>query len=160
MGLPGCGKSFFAQRLSQRLKIKYIGSDQIRKEMKSMGKYSMEEKLQVYEQMASLAKNAIQQGKSMILDATFFKEKLRNSFISLAQSQDVPYGLLWIEASERIIKERLSAKREDSEADYGVYLSLSKQFEEPTLPYLKLESKQDNIDQMLNQAEDYIHQLT
>jgi predicted kinase len=157
MGLPGSGKSFFSQRLSKLLKMEYLGSDQTRKEMKLMGRYSMEEKLQVYDQMEFLAEKILGEGKDVVVDATFIQENLRIRFISLAMRKAVPYVLFWVEASERIIKERLSMKREDSEADFNVYLTLSRQLEEPALPYLKLESKKDNINEMLKKAEAYIH---
>lgn len=159
MGLPGSGKSYFARHLSQRLDFQYIGSDQIRKEMEALEKYNMEAKEQVYNHMKSSAANVLQQGKSVLLDATFFKEKLRRRFISLAIEQTVSYVLFWIEAQEELIQDRLSRKREDSEADYEVYLKLSKQFEPPLYPHLKLESRDDNILGMLEEAEEYIQHL-
>lgn len=140
--------------------MEYISSDQTRKELKAMGRYSMEDKLQVYDQMEILAGRAIDLGKKVILDATFFKKKLRDRFIALATKKAVPYFILWIEASEEITKERLSRERKESEANYPVYLSLSREFEPPELPYLKLLSKQDNIEDMLNQAEEFIDYLS
>lgn len=75
MGLPGSGKSYFAKHLSQRIKFHYIGSDETRKEMEAMGKYRMEDKQQVYDQMKSLAAEAIEQGRNVIVDATFFSHR-------------------------------------------------------------------------------------
>ena len=156
MGLPGSGKSYFAKHLSGKLKCVYISSDETRKKMKAMGKYRLEDKLAVYREMRSLAKNAIEQGKQVVLDATFYKENIRNEFISLALVKNIPYSLIWIEASLEIIKERLAKKREDSEADFEIYLKLAQQFENPELPYLKLESKRNNIEEMVCKAEEYI----
>ena len=156
MGLPGSGKSYFAHRLSERLNFHYIGSDEVRQDMETMGKYKNEDKQQVYDRMGFLAKKAFQEGKNLILDATFIKENLRQQFVALALNKHSSYCIIWIEATEELIKKRISIKRNDSEADFKVYLKLSKGFEVPERPYLKLQSKQDNINDLLIQAEKYI----
>lgn len=160
MGLPGSGKTFFARKLSKRLNLEYIGSDEVRKKMEAMGKYRMEDKQEVYGQMGHLMGKAIENEKDVIMDATFFKKNIRNQFISQANDNKVPYCVFWIEAPEEIIKERLSGKRVDSEADYEVYQKLSGQFEPPSPPYLKLESLRDNIQEMVLNAEKYINHIS
>ncbi len=159
MGLPGSGKSYFARHLSRHLNFRYIGSDQTRKEMSVMGQYGPKDKEKVYEQMKSLAETAIRQGKDLILDATFYKKSIRGPFSSLAEQHQVHCALIWVEAGEELIRERLSKKREDSEADYGVYLALKAEFEPPLGPHFKLISGSNNISDMLQQAEKYIRHL-
>jgi len=128
--------------------------------MEALGKYKNEDKQQVYDRMVYLTAKAFQEGKDLILDATFIKENLRQQFIALALSWNSPYFIIWIEAAEEVIKKRLSVERNDSEADYQVYLKLSKIFEAPEQPYLKLESKQDNINDLLIQAEKYLKAIS
>lgn len=159
MGLPGSGKSYFARHLARHLGFQYIGSDQTRKEMAAMGQYEPHAKERVYRQMNFLAETALRQDKGVLLDATFYKEGIRKPFVSLAQQHQVPYGIICIEAGEDLIRERLSKKREDSEADFGVYLKLRKEFEPPPGPHLKLKSGSHNISEMLQEAEKYIQQL-
>ena len=159
MGLPGSGKSYFAKHLSSRLKCVHISSDDTRQKMAAMGKYSMKDKMAVYGQMASAAKTVLEQEGKVILDATFFKKTIRDPFVSLAMENNLPYVLIWIEAPMEVTKERLSKKREDSEADFEVYRKLAKEFEKPEPPYLKLVSRQDNIQQMVRKAENYLLQL-
>lgn len=156
MGLPGSGKSYFARRLSKRLNFEYIGSDETRKDMEAMGKYGKENKQQVYDRMEFLAEKSLRERRDLILDATFIKENLRQQFISLALNKNSAYCIIWIEAAEELIKKRVSVKRDDSEADFHIYLKLSQEFEAPKPPYLKLQSEQDNIDDLLIQAEKYI----
>lgn len=156
MGLPGSGKTFFAKRLAERLGFSYIGSDQVRKEMHAMGKYSNQEKQKVYKKMLVLAKTLLQEGKSVIVDTTFYQEAIRLQFEQLAQHLFVPLLKFWIVAPVEVIKERLSAPREDSEADFGVYQKLASTFEAPSMPYIKLISSQNNIDDMLVEAERYL----
>jgi predicted kinase len=155
-GLPGSGKSYFARRLSKRLNLEYIGSDETRKDMEAMGKYGKEDKQQVYDRMEFLAEKSLRERRDLILDATFIKKNLRQQFIALALKRNSAYCMIWIEAAEELIKKRVSVKRDDSEADFQVYLKLSKEFESPKPPYLKLQSEQDNIDDLLIQAEKYI----
>lgn len=157
-GLPGSGKSYFARQLSERLEGEYISSDQTRREMDAMGKYGVQDKEKVYDQMEELATSFIVAGKTVVLDATFYKEELRKRFISLAQEHGLPYFVIWITSTEEIIKERLSRKRADSEADYEVYVKLLPEYEPPAPPFLKLISGRDNLRHMLEQAEDYMRE--
>lgn len=159
MGLPGSGKSYFARHLSRNLNFQYIGSDQTRKEMAVMGQYGIKDKERVYELMKTHADKAIRQGKDVVLDATFYKKSIRDPFASLAEQQQVPWGLIWVHAGEELIQERLSKEREDSEADYGVYLTLKAVFEPPLGPHLKLISGSNNITDMVQEAEKYIRHL-
>lgn len=156
MGLPGSGKSYFAKRLSDRIGATYIGSDAVRKEMKAMGKYGVEDKNRVYDRMVLLTKNGLSERETIVLDATFFKKRLLKRFISLAQEKGVPHRVFWIVAGEEVIKERVSKTRKDSEADYEVYLKLAGEFEKPQPPFLKLRSTQNNIAEMLDQADGFI----
>lgn len=156
MGLPGSGKSYFAKKLSDKIGASYIGSDAVRKEMKAMGKYGVEDKNRVYDQMTLLTKSSLSKGETVVLDATFFKKHLLEKFVSLVREKGTPYRVFWIVAEGEVIKKRISKERRDSEADYGVYLKLAEEFEEPEPPFLKVVSTQNNIMDMLKQADDYI----
>lgn len=152
MGLPGSGKSYFAKHLSRRLGFRYIGSDQLRKEMNAMGRYLPEDKLKVYKGMESETEAHLAKGESVIVDATFFKDELRSPFFSLAKKKNVTCHQILIEAADAIIKERVSRKRKDSEADYEVYKKVAADFELPSKPFLRLTSTQDNIHRMLEET--------
>jgi predicted kinase len=60
MGLPGSGKSYFAQRLAITINADYISSDRVRKTMMSSRTYSTKEKLLVYDEMLSQMQLAVQ----------------------------------------------------------------------------------------------------
>jgi len=156
MGLPGSGKTYFARHLSRRLGTPYLGSDQTRNEMNAMGKYSMQDRRNVYEEMLARVEQYLASGEPVILDATFYKEDLRLPFEILAKNKGIPLVKLWVEAPVEVIKERISSKREDSDADFSVYEKLAAAFESPSTPYLKLISTQDNLDTMLAEATQYI----
>lgn len=156
MGLPGSGKTYFSRKLGEQLNAFYIGSDQVRRQISAMGKYKKEDKNKVYEMMQSRAKASLAEGKTVLLDATFYKNDLRLNFISLAEKLEIPFFLIWVEASEALTKKRISKKREDSEADFEVYKKIAAAFEAPSTPYLKLQSTQTNIDEMLGKAALYL----
>lgn len=151
-GLPGSGKSFFASKLANKIKAKYLNSDTIRRQLFAVREYNSEEKMLVYNEMIKELKKLMKQDKSVVLDATFFKESIRNKFIKIVS--DFGQNIIFIEvhADQKIIKERLSKRRENSEADYSIYLKIKKIFEPMDGEHLILESTQNNIDSMLDMA--------
>jgi len=155
IGLPGSGKSYFAGRLAAAIHAVYISSDQVRKTMMATGRYSTEEKEKVYDQMLALAQQAVKQNKNVVLDATFYRRHIREKFMDRTGDAG---GIHFIEitAPEPIIKERLKQKREDSEADFDVYLQVRKQWEPLREPHLALDSSGNDIEEMLRKAMDHL----
>lgn len=155
-GLPGSGKSFFAEKLSRRLEAVYINSDQLRNSLGASGRYTIEDKLVIYNAMADRATQCLKEGKPVVIDATFYKQAMINIFLELAKTHLVRINFIKVQANEALIKARLSKPRKDSEANYDVYLKIREQFEKIKVPYLTLQSEKDNIDQMLKVALGYI----
>lgn len=155
-GLPGSGKSFFASRLAEKLSAQYISSDLTRKAMHATGQYTLKDKLAVYLAMGSMASKALRQGKTVVLDATFHHHTMRDLFIELAGEFQTPLHFILIQASPEIIKKRLSKPKQDSEADYPVYLNMKAQFERFDTAHLLLQSKENNVEDMLAAVTDYI----
>ncbi|MDQ3535987.1 MAG: ATP-binding protein [Bacteroidota bacterium] len=155
-GLPGSGKSFFAEKLAYKLDAVHINSDKVRKAKDAMGKYALQDKFYIYHEMVKLAEKSLQEQKTVILDATFYLQSIRDMILELAQYYSSKICFIYVYANEEAIKQRLSKKRIDSEADFKVYKLIKDQFEEITQLHLKLESKNDNIDYMLNEAEMFI----
>lgn len=159
-GLPGSGKSYFASRLAHRLGALYINSDEVRLNMLRERTYSPEEKMLVYDAMLNNMTEAISSKKNIVLDATFYKESIRNKFNSAALGYGQRVIYIEITAPEDIIKKRVSQPRKDSEADYQVYLHLKKISEPLLADHLVLHSSDNNIVQMLDEASGYIKNHT
>lgn len=155
-GLPGSGKSYFASRLAIRLEAKYVSSDVIRKDLFIHRKYSKEEKMKVYEVMIKEMKKAVRQDENVVLDATFYKANIRDKFIETADDYKERIIFIEVRADQRIIIERVSLRREDSDADYSIHLSIKKVFEPLESEHLILQSTQENIKEMMNKAINYI----
>ena len=129
MGLPASGKSFWAKRISWKIKGKRLSSDLLRKKMFKKRTYSESEKEKVYNEMIKQMKINVKKGKNVVLDATFYKEDLRKKFIE--QAEKIKQKILFVEvkAKNETLKRRLNKKRKHSEADYAVYLALKSAFE-------------------------------
>lgn len=158
-GLPGSGKSFFASLLAQKIGARYLNSDRVRREIDARGEYAFEDKLIVYEEMARRASDAIRQGNTVVVDATFYLEEMRNLFVTLAKLLHEKVCFIEIVAPEDLIKERLSQPRLDSEADYSVYKLVRSQYERIKDDHLLLASGNDNVEDMLSKAEEYIAKI-
>lgn len=157
-GLPGSGKSYFAERLARQMDALYLNSDRVRLEVHANGLYSDDDKLLIYRRMATEASRAIELGQHVIVDATFFHHTLREPFVRLAQACSVPLRIIEVTADESLIRQRLSRPRTWSEADYGVYERLRDLSEEIVMPHLILVSTDTNIESMLHDAIQYIAQ--
>lgn len=157
-GLPGTGKSFFGQHLSKKMDAYYLNSDILRKELFPENRtYSEEEKQFVYDTLLIKTEENLKKGKSVMVDATFYKNELRIPFYTIAQTKKIPLYIFYITADETLIQARTSVLRSDSEADYLVYLKLKELFEPITMPYTTLISTQNNINDLLATALIYLN---
>ncbi len=155
-GLPGSGKSYFAEKLAARLEAEYLNSDQVRLTMKALGKYSFQDKLRVYHEMANQTTGLLTEKKTVVVDATFYRQRTCDLFFKLAMEKSIPIRIIEVIADEALIRERLNEPREFSEADFAVYEKVRDEFEKITAPHLILQSTNDNIIVMLNKAIQYI----
>lgn len=152
LGLPGSGKSYFAEKLAQHIGAEYLNSDRIRKVMFQERTYSEAEKLKVYEAMLKKMQDTIAKEKDVVLDATFYKNKTREPFIK--RHEEIVFIEVW--ADEKIIQERLKENRLYSEADFKVYQLIKQNWEPLEKPHLKLQSTNNNIDVMVQSALNYL----
>ncbi|MEO5603843.1 MAG: ATP-binding protein [Cyclobacteriaceae bacterium] len=155
-GLPGSGKTYFASRLAKRIKAQCISSDKVRKTLHALGKHSLEDKLAVYKELVIMASSELKLSRIVVIDATFSHRDMRTILVELAKSLSQPLCLLWIYAAEDLIKKRIAGPRENSEADFKVYEKIRDQFQPIDIPHLTIESRDNNIEDMLKQGEDYI----
>ena len=154
-GLPGSGKSYFASQLAEIINASYVNSDRLRKEMFRDRTYSEQESAAVYKAMLKKMKGEISENKNVVLDGTFHRNDTRKVFIDEAEGKDSIY-FIEVKADENIISDRLKVDRPYSEADFGVYNFIRKQYEPRNENHLILQSTNENLDDMLQQAVDYL----
>ena len=138
-GLSGSGKSFLSSLLNKYFGYEWIRSDVIRKELAGIkpqesakaefgkGIYTEEMTKKVYEEMIRRAKELVEKGKKVVLDATFLKRWQRELVV---QNFDDPLFILAY-APEEVIRERLLRRRDVSDADFTIYLKQKDIFEKP-----------------------------
>lgn len=155
-GLPGSGKSYFAQHLAQRLDAAYLSSDRIRKELLEVRSYKEAEKNQIYQEMFERIPIALETHKYVVLDASFYQKSTRMLLKSMAEHLGQALHFIELRADEEIIRERVAKKRPFSEADFSVYKKIKKIFEPFPDKHLILESRRDNLQEMLERCLVYL----
>jgi predicted kinase len=158
MGLPGVGKSYFAKALASRINGVHLNSDLVRKEMLKTPSYTREEKARVYDRMFELVCQHLEEGRVVVVDATFSRADSRKPYFEYIGNTRGVLKIIRITADEMVVTERLKVKRPDSDADYGIYQKIKAEFEEMDRPFLSLSSTALDLEQMIDQAMQYIRQ--
>lgn len=152
MGLPGTGKSYFARHLAERIGAAYLNTDMIRDKLGLRGQYDAASKQKVYDRLYNEAAQKLTEGKIVIVDGTFHQRERREELKAIAKASNALLKLIVITATEDLIKERTSRKREYSEANFEVYRKVKENFDPIDEDHLTIESKRDNLAEMLEEA--------
>ncbi len=139
-GLPGCGKSTFAQIALERLGAIRIRSDVERKRLYGLTAlagskaqadadiYSMDATRRTYQRLHDLARIVVAAGFPVIVDAAFLRQSERKSFHALAQEMAVPFVIASLQTDPAMLAERLAQRssrgNDASEADVAVLQKL------------------------------------
>ena len=121
-----------------------------------MGKYRNSDKLAVYDVMLNRMKEMLSAGKTVIVDGTFYQQQLRDSFIAAARAHTNRVALVCCTADEAVIRQRVSKKRPDSEADFEVYQKIRDSNEPLTTDHLVLKTDEGSEDELIGQVLHYI----
>ncbi len=148
-GLPGSGKTTFAQDALERLQAICIRSDVERKRLSGLapsadsrssiggGIYGAEVTRRTYAHLMELARQLLMAGFPVIVDAAFLKQEERKQFRELAREMAVPFAIATLQASKDTLCARITRRREEardaSEADIAVLEKLLGA-QEPLLP--------------------------
>jgi len=146
MGMIGTGKTTVAHALARELEMALISSDPMRKELAGLdpyekreeefdkGLYSPEMTELVYTTMVERARNALKQGKGVILDATFSQKRWRDMARKMAKELGAPCLLVITTAPPEVVKERLDKRKKEevvSDGRWEIYLKHRERFQEP-----------------------------
>jgi len=142
-GLPGTGKSTLAAALAHRADFQIIRSDVVRKELAGAtpqkstvfegGLYTTEWTERTYAECLHRTEELLFEGKRVLVDASFRREKSRQTFLESAKRWGVPHVLFLCRAEPNVVRQRLESHRRDaSDADWDVYLQAALRWEEPS----------------------------
>ena len=120
-GISGSGKTTVAKKIAQENNGIYIRSDAVRKHLAGLDietkgtaeiyTDSMNEK--TYNKLLELAEILIVQGYTVILDAKFDQKSNREKALSLAQTYQVPFQIIYCQAPLGVLQERLAQRLGD-----------------------------------------------
>ncbi|MBI4336703.1 MAG: AAA family ATPase [Chloroflexi bacterium] len=121
-GLMGTGKSTVAQAVAARLGGQVVSSDVVRKELAGVapterryepwggGIYGERFDQQTYGALLGRAREALDQGTVVVLDASYRRAAHRQQVRELAQSMGVPFFALEVVCPEEVVRGRLAAR--------------------------------------------------
>jgi uncharacterized protein len=131
VGLVGSGKSTLSYALAKRLGLTVISSDVVRKQLANIpptehhfegmesGIYSADFSRQTYDKLFSEARNILNQGDSVILDASFIKADERLKARKLAEETGADFRVLECTLDETNTRQRLSQRLNNSSVSDG-----------------------------------------
>ncbi len=123
-GVSGSGKSWYASQLVEKLGAIQLRSDIERKRLYGFradantgsdvqaGIYSGRASEKTYAHLARLAENVIAAGLPVIVDAAFLKLEERQHFRQFAESSQVAFAILHLEADEPTLVARIDRRRQ------------------------------------------------
>jgi hypothetical protein len=121
-GLMGSGRSTLAVQLAFELGIASFNSDETRKQIAGLppgtpardafgeGLYDRSSTEATYAELLRRAENQLQQGSSVVIDASFMHRSLRTPFAGLAKRLAVPFIILYASCSEAENRRRLQER--------------------------------------------------
>jgi uncharacterized protein len=137
VGLPGTGKTTVSRALGMRLGGVVFSSDRVRKELAGVvaprrghdeidaGLYSPEMSRRTYAELRRLTTSNLEQGESVILDATYRTRSDRAEVIEIARKLALPCWILECQLPESTALARIAARQFTgegaSDADAEVY---------------------------------------
>lgn len=146
-GLSGSGKSTIASKLARESGAIQIRSDAVRKHLGGIALdakgddslYSAEMTQKTYDRLLDLGVTLASQGYTVILDAKYDRQSLRAPVIEQAQAQGIAIEILYCEASEEVLRDRVSQRQGDiSDANLDVLAQQSfEEFSEAEKPLVK-----------------------
>lgn len=147
IGLSGSGKSHVAHALAGRIDAVVVSSDLVRKRRASVdarqrmsaaygeGIYGGDERARVYDAMRDIAREHLELGRSVILDATHIRRADRDAAAAVAKDAGIPMFAIEVTAEESIVRSRLDARMAEpgtpSDAGWNVYLAQRERFQPP-----------------------------
>lgn len=122
-GLSASGKSTAAREIAHELPAIVVRTDAVRKQLAGVswherhagglgeGLYSPEMTERTYATCLDLAAELLGAGWSVILDGVFARRAERDAARALAERAGVPFRIVWCDAPEPVLRERLRARQ-------------------------------------------------
>jgi predicted kinase len=146
-GLPGTGKSYFSQRLAEKIPLVILESDDLRKVLFPRPAYTQEESSYLFKVCHGLIEFLLKKGISLVLDATNLSERNREYLYSISERLGIKRIIVRITAPQQVVQERLQARTHQpanrSDADWEVYRRMKSEVEKITRNHYVVDTSRD-----------------
>lgn len=136
-GLARCGKSTWIKKNKKGAIV--VCPDKIRSEILGHQFYKPAEEF-VWALAKAMARLLLEQGKSVIIDATNVTYASRQCWIKMAQEYGVKTKIVWLKTSIKVCQNRNEKSKEGQKVPSEVINRMASMFEDPVL------NKEDNIE--------------
>ena len=137
-GLQGTGKSEAANIIAKKQGALLLRTDEISKEVigepsyTEQGVFTDEYVEKRYSEFLRRIEEALEQGKSVVADATFSKRKHRQKASRIALKLKADFQIVQVICSEKLVKERIEGRKKDaSRAGFAQHMVYREVFELP-----------------------------
>jgi predicted kinase len=126
-GLPGTGKSYLSRKLVERIPACIVETDAIRKLLWEKPVYNIEESAFLFKVCHELIRDLLQQGITVIFDATNITEYHRERLYNIGEKTNAKIVVVATRVPEKVVKQRLDARKpgndvgNKSDADWSIY---------------------------------------
>jgi predicted kinase len=159
-GLPGTGKTFLSNKLSQYVNATVLSTDKLRKELFGKPTYAPWERALIYDVLFLLAKYLHSSGINCILDGTFNMEKSRSEVKELLNLTSDQIHIIECICPEDMIITRLLLRKDDySDANVSIYLKMKKIYEPVRQKHISINTTKP-IDKNIEKILQYIYRST
>lgn len=111
-GVSGSGKSWLSEQIIDNFPAIRIRSDIERKRCvdTNEGLYSRQTSLLTYQRLQQLATEIINAGYSVIVDATFLQQQMRQQFFQLAEQLAIPFRIVHTFSDQYTLQSRINSR--------------------------------------------------
>lgn len=138
VGLPGSGKSYFADKLIKIIPATVLQSDFIRKTLLKKPAYTQREHNRVFKAIHALTRDLLVSNNNVLIDATNLNRKYRRPLYQMAAETGARMVVFYLDTPREIARERIKDRSTQgstiSDADWEVYQMLENDFEPPESP--------------------------
>ena len=129
-GLPGVGKTTVAERIADHVDGRIRRTDVIRKELFDDPEYTDAETEAVYTELLDRARDDIDAGDAVVLDATFADSRFRTAARETAAEAAAGFDLVEVACDEGVVERRIERRDGISDADFEIHLRFKQLFDE------------------------------
>ncbi|ELZ40199.1 AAA family ATPase [Halorubrum tebenquichense] len=129
-GLPGVGKTTVAERIADHVDGRIRRTDVIRKELFDDPAYTDAETEAVYTELLARAREDVDAGEAVVLDATFADDRFRAAAREAAAETAAAFDLVEVACDEGVVERRIERRDGISDADFEIHLHFKELFDD------------------------------